>query len=95
MQSCWIVKTLDVVIGRTLGLLMRLVFFMVNFFNLEGFEETFHRCIVVTVSLSAHALFKITLDQTFSKHLAGELRAAVRMDNQPFGWLADATRWLD
>lgn len=33
---------------------MCFVFFWVSRFDLEGFEETLHRCVVVTVAFSAH-----------------------------------------
>ena len=52
MQSLWIVKTFDVIVGRSHGVFVCFVFFVVNFFDFESFEEAFHRRVVVFVSLS-------------------------------------------
>ena len=89
MQSFWIVEALSVIVGGARRMLVCFVFFMVNLFDFEAFEKALHRRIVVTVSsFPAHALQKTTIVKSFSKRVAGELRAAIRVDDQSACWLA-------
>jgi len=48
-------------------------------FRLDGFEESFHRCIVITIALATHGHFEAMLAQGFLVIVRAVLTASVRM----------------
>ena len=90
MQSFWIVEALNVIVGGAHRMFVCFVIFVVNLLDFEAFEKTLHRRIVVTVSFAAHALQKTTIVKSFPKRVAGELRAAIRVDDQTARWFAQS-----
>ncbi|GIW83356.1 MAG: hypothetical protein KatS3mg105_5163 [Gemmatales bacterium] len=83
MQSDGVVKAVDGIGCGAYGLFVRLVGGVVDFFDLETFEEAFHGRVIVTVSFATHALKKPVLFQSLSVRGAGELRSPVTVNDQP------------
>ena len=61
MQAFRIIKTFDVVGRGADGVFVSLVLFVVNFFDFETFEETFHQCVVVAIAYATHTLSKVMI----------------------------------
>ena len=54
-----------------------LVGLSIDLFGFVAFEETFHRCIVIAITFSAHALQAVASEKSIAILEAGELRATI------------------
>ena len=81
MQPLSVVKTVDVVGHRAGRLFMGLVGFPVHLLRLETLEKTLHRCVVLAVSLAAHALQELLARQSTAIGLTGELGSSIAVDD--------------
>ena len=95
MQSCGVVEPVDVIGNSANGLLMRVVNGVINLFDLEALEKALHRCVVVAIGFSAHALQESVISEAVSECFAGVLGASVAVDDQPFLRLSEGDRLVE
>ena len=95
MQSFWIVEALNVIVGCTHRMFVCFVFLVVDLFDFETFEKTFHRRIVITVSFATHALQEVALSKSRPEGQAGVLRSTIGVDDQTVTWFPQSDRLVD
>ena len=88
MSAARIVKAVDVFEKGNFGLSSRLPISAPDHFRLEGFEEAFDGCVVITVALPAQGCCQAVFSQDFLIVMRTVLAAAIRVLNTAFGWPA-------
>lgn len=78
----------DVISGMPDDLFVGVVGLSRDFFALVGFEEAFHRRVVIAVSFSAHALLKLSLLEPLPEEQCGELDSAIAVQDEPWSWIS-------
>ena len=88
VSSCTIIEALDEIKGSTSSLCSGLKRLAINAFAFETMEETFHGCIIVTVSSTAHAHHHAFLPQERLITLTRVGTSTIRVMEQPGLWTA-------
>ena len=81
-----VVEALNVIEDGKLGLLARGKYVPMDALHLQGVEEAFHGCVIVTAGLSAHALRTTVLLESVPIDCAGVLRSTVGMMQEAVIW---------
>ncbi len=89
-----VVKSFDVVRHAACGVFVRVVN-LLCFLGLVAFEERLHRCVVVTVPATTHALNKPTGCQASAEMLACELGATIAVNDQTRAGIAKRERLIE
>lgn len=81
-----IVKALDVRENGVSGLPSGVKAGKMHQLAFEAAEKVLGNCIVVRIAFAGHALQDVELSQLFPVSAGGVLNAAIRMEDEAFGW---------
>ena len=87
MPALWIAEPIDVFEDGHLGVMSRSPRPLPQHLRLDGFEERFHRRVVVAIPGSTHRCPESTLEQNLLIAVATILATAIRMADAALGWL--------
>ena len=73
MEPSGVVESFAVIDCTARGMFIGFVGFLIDFFDLIGSEEAFHRCVVVAVAFAAHALKATKFFEPLPIGMASEL----------------------
>lgn len=77
-----VVEAIDVVDDASGRVFVALIGLSADLLRFIAFEKAFHRCVVVTVTFTAHTLQAVAPEKTTSKLATGKLRAAIAVEDQ-------------